>query len=333
MNFAAAAKRETREKELKGVKLTGLVLLKIVKHCNSSLPNLVTGQLLGLDVGTTLEVTDCFPFPHAHVVEEDPAPESANYQLEMMRCLREVNVDNNTVGWYQSTNFGAFETVELLDTFINYYESIPRCVCIVYDPKKSAHGNIALKAIKLRESFIQIYKADGAPSTESLQDQGLTWRNIFQEVPITIQNSSLVSALMVQLDRDNKMRVDDLERLSLDTTAFLEKNLTCLGDCVDDLVQEQRKMATYHRNVVKQQQQFQQWLQARRQENARRAAAGEDLLPEEDPIQFKPVPEPSRIDASLVTHQMNNYCEQVSSFASGALEKLYLSEGFQRTKG
>lgn len=33
--------------------------------------------------------------------EEDEEIESdgANYQLEMMRCLREVNVDNNTVGW------------------------------------------------------------------------------------------------------------------------------------------------------------------------------------------------------------------------------------------
>jgi hypothetical protein len=30
---------------------------------------------------------------------EDDESEGANYQLEMMRCLREVNVDNNTVGW------------------------------------------------------------------------------------------------------------------------------------------------------------------------------------------------------------------------------------------
>lgn len=36
------------------------------------------------------------------MVEEDEEieAEGANYQLEMMRCLREVNVDNNTVGWY-----------------------------------------------------------------------------------------------------------------------------------------------------------------------------------------------------------------------------------------
>ncbi len=25
--------------------------------------------------------------------------DGASYQLDMMRCLREVNVDNNTVGW------------------------------------------------------------------------------------------------------------------------------------------------------------------------------------------------------------------------------------------
>lgn len=93
------------------------------------------------------------------------------------------------------------------------------------------------------------------------------------------------------------------------------------------------QLASYHRNIVKQQQQFQQWLQARRQENARRAVAGEDLLPEEDPVLFKPLQEPSQIDACLVTHQMNNYSEQMSSFASGCLEKLYLAEGFQKSRG
>ena len=37
-------------------------------------------------------------------LEDDEASDvdGANYQLEMMRCLREVNVDNNTVGWCAS---------------------------------------------------------------------------------------------------------------------------------------------------------------------------------------------------------------------------------------
>jgi hypothetical protein len=38
------------------VQLEGLAMLKIVKHCKESLPDLVTGQLLGLDVESRLEV-------------------------------------------------------------------------------------------------------------------------------------------------------------------------------------------------------------------------------------------------------------------------------------
>ena len=48
---------------IKSVEISGQVILKILQHCNEALPHLVTGQLLGLDVGQTLEVTDCFPFP------------------------------------------------------------------------------------------------------------------------------------------------------------------------------------------------------------------------------------------------------------------------------
>lgn len=42
-----------------------------------------------------------FHVSQASVAEEDADDESAgaSYQLDMMRCLREVNVDNNTVGW------------------------------------------------------------------------------------------------------------------------------------------------------------------------------------------------------------------------------------------
>jgi len=39
------------------------VALKIIKHCKECMPALVTGQLLGLDIGSILEVTNCFPIP------------------------------------------------------------------------------------------------------------------------------------------------------------------------------------------------------------------------------------------------------------------------------
>ena len=50
---------------------------------------------------------------------------------------------------------GSFQTLELIETFISYTESIKRCVCIVYDPQRSSAGGHALKAVRLKESFIQ----------------------------------------------------------------------------------------------------------------------------------------------------------------------------------
>ena len=41
---------------------------------------------------------------------------------------------------------GSFQTVELIETFINYQESIKRCITIIYDPQRSALGGLAIKA-------------------------------------------------------------------------------------------------------------------------------------------------------------------------------------------
>ena len=64
VSFAAiAGQNKPEEKALRAVEIDGHAALRILKHCQDCAPALVTGQLLGLDVGQTLEVTDCFPFP------------------------------------------------------------------------------------------------------------------------------------------------------------------------------------------------------------------------------------------------------------------------------
>ena len=75
ISFAAAIAKETNTSApLRVVQIDGQVLLKIMKHCTDCAPTLVTGQLLGLDIGQTLEVTDCFPFP----VRADSPPSYAH---------------------------------------------------------------------------------------------------------------------------------------------------------------------------------------------------------------------------------------------------------------
>ncbi len=46
---------------------------------------------------------------------------------------------------YQSTVMGSFQSIDLIETFINYQESIKRCIAITYDPQRSALGGLALK--------------------------------------------------------------------------------------------------------------------------------------------------------------------------------------------
>jgi len=315
--------------------------MKIVKHCTENAPSLVTGQLLGLDVGSTLEVTDCFPFPsdpHANAAQEpeQDAKQGADYQLEMMRCLREINVDNNTVGWYQSTYLGSYYTEELVETFLAYRENIKRCVCVVYDPTAaSATGQFGLKALRLTNRFLEIH-AKGEFTFDKIADKSLSWAEIVVETPVKIANSALAAAVLGELcksavaEAESGVATADLDRLDMSANPFLEKSLEFLGECMDDLASEQQKVAFYQRNLSRQQLQHAQWLQKRKQENAARRAAGQDPLPEEDEDkEMKALAEPSRLEGFLIANQVNQYVDQVRTFGEASLQKLYLASGAQ----
>jgi translation initiation factor 3 subunit H len=329
------------ETPLRSVQIDGQVVMKIVKHCTEHAPTLVTGQLLGLDIGATLEVTDCFPFPNQDAnatAAEGEEDDGANYQLEMMRCLREINVDNNTVGWYQSTYLGSYYTEELIETFLAYQENIKRCVCVVYDPTKSASvGTFGLKALRLTDRFLEIHRA-GEFTFDKIADKSLSWADIVCEVPIRVANSALLSAMFGELTRvqageeKSGMTQSDVDRLSVSSAPFLEKSLEFLSECMDDLASEQQKVAHYQRFLSKQQAQQAQWLTKRKAENAQRRAQGLEPLPEEEDKENpakKPLSEPSRLEGFLIANQVNEYCEQIQASASASLKKLTLVAGSQ----
>ena len=211
---------------------------------------------------------------------------------------------------YQSTVMGSYQTIELIETFVNYAESIKRCICIVYDPQRSGTGTLALKAIKLRESFIkarqffqilrdcasvaflnvpgtgnmdfvmtpliwghaaakqlvsrggvqlalarerqrekhrpdstvpeQVYK-DGGLSSEKLREAGISWKAVFEEIPIHVRNSPLAAAMLATVESHAPADARDFARLNLGVAPLLEKNLEFLNDCLDDIVSEQQK--------------------------------------------------------------------------------------------
>ena len=69
-NLSQHLVRAQRREKVRECVIEGVAVLRIIKHCRESLPTLVAGSLLGLDVGNRLEVTNCFSHP-AHGVNED----------------------------------------------------------------------------------------------------------------------------------------------------------------------------------------------------------------------------------------------------------------------
>jgi translation initiation factor 3 subunit H len=155
---AIAAQLEVNEEPVCQVQLDALVIFKMIKHCREALPSLVTGQLLGLDVQDRLEITNCFPFPSRDTMEDSSDQDGAEYQIEMMRCLRLVNIDHNTAGWYQSTYFGSYINQSTVDTQFSYQEAIEKSVLIIYDPVRTDQGNLVLKALRLTPQFMMVYR-------------------------------------------------------------------------------------------------------------------------------------------------------------------------------
>lgn len=54
------------------------------------------------------------------------------YQIDMMRKLREVNVDHFHVGWYQSTFLGSFLNRNFIESQFHHQKSIEESIVIVY---------------------------------------------------------------------------------------------------------------------------------------------------------------------------------------------------------
>merc|ERR1711915_80068 len=311
------------------VQLEGLALMKIIKHCHeegAGNTEVAQGVLLGLVVDDRLEITNCFPFPrHADDVDEE------DYQLEMMRHLRKVNVDHLSVGWYQSTQLGNFITTQLLESQFSYQTSIEESVVLIYDPIKTARGFLSIKAYRLTpEAISVVQERDYTP--ETLKKMKLGYENLCQEIRVVIKNSHLVNTLLCEL-YEMMPSSQGQHFLDLGTMSTLDRQLRCLMEYVDDLGQEASKFNSFQRQVAKQQQEKVKLLQKRAAENDQRSSRGEPLLPEEDiNKQFKPLTPLPRLDAMITSGQISNNCKQISQFCCQSLGKLYVAKALQHEK-
>lgn len=161
--------------------------MKVAKHCSSAFPTSATGSIVGMDRAGNLEITNTFPFPTSDVTNVDggyandasalalAAPRAkANiaYMNEMIRHLKEVNVDANNVGWYTSATMGNFMSLGFIENQYHYQRDNSAAVALVFDVSRSSQGSLSLRAFRLTQNFMLAYK-EGKFTTERLVCRGL----------------------------------------------------------------------------------------------------------------------------------------------------------------
>ncbi|GMH71632.1 hypothetical protein TrST_g1392 [Triparma strigata] len=359
--------------------IDGVALLKIISHSTNYLPQNVSGSLLGLEVtetssGSIVHVTNSFGFPQTTSVPEpvdaveeevDPAAAAAGvpppeededasdphivasneaqdgYQREMMKMLKNVNVDSNVVGWYHSTYLGTFASSTLIETQLSYQLELgDNAVVLLYDPIQTANnsqGEVVVKAYTLTKEFVEKKERGGK--------EYINTKNVFKEMTVKVRNPGLVRAALFDLDRNNSPAAAgasvprtvltnsqygangevDFDRLDLSTNPFLEKNLEFLCQWVDELSSEQSKFQVYARQLLKEEgggSVHPIQLRGSSRSNTTRVHVDKSK-------RWTDAEAPSRIDALLSNLQLTTYCNNVNDFAERSFSKLFLAGGLQ----
>jgi len=183
----AATAANADSSPIREVQVSALVVMRIIKHSTTAFPTPATGCLVGLEVGSQLEVTNSFPFPAAADTPaasnpSDPyhnadqvalalaaprAKSSTAYQNEMLKLMREVNVDAQNVGWYVSCSLGNFISQAFVENQAFYQRSSQdeRTVALVFDASRSSQAGLSLTAYRLTPAFLAAYR-EGKFTTE-----------------------------------------------------------------------------------------------------------------------------------------------------------------------
>ncbi|KAF2743146.1 eukaryotic translation initiation factor 3 subunit H [Sporormia fimetaria CBS 119925] len=360
----------TKDMPIKEVQVEALVVMKIIKHAQQAFPTIATGSLVGLEDGGKLEVTNTFSFPTIDVPATDGhqqetaanlaagAPRAkANvvYQNEMIKFLREVNVDANNVGWYTSANMGNFVNLNTIENQFFYQKEMnERTVALVHDVSRSSQGSLSLRAFRLSPQFMAAYK-ESKFTTEryldcsnpcSLQKSGLRYHDILVELPLTIHNSHLLTSLLHQLPSEvPKQKLGfppnlaallqdqntpqpplfpNYDSLDLSIDPFLEKSCDLLLDSIENHHTELNNYQYYQRSLAREQAKITAWQTKRKAENAARAASKQPPLPEDEWQRlFKLPQEPSRLETLINSRQVEQYARQMDGFTASVSTKMF----------
>ncbi|KAH7883676.1 translation initiation factor 3 subunit 3 [Phlebopus sp. FC_14] len=320
------------------VQLDALVVSKIIQHGRDAPLASAHGLLLGLDLDGILEVSNSFPLPtHVHDDDEKSSKSVARYQASMLRSLKEVQGDDNVVGFYQATTLGAFYSQSLIDTQAIHQERLRHGgVILVHDTSQTTRGNASFRAFKLTPSFMDAYKRANF-STSSLISHRLTFSSILEEIPLRIRTNPLLSSFLNALAAPWSSSSSCAELGAAPTCGIppsfsvldlgnsgLTRNLEQVAEAIDNYRTEEGNVAYLSRQIAREKLRAETYVAKRKEENAQRVSQGLNPLPEEDVSRLFKIPaEPNRLESMLLLGQVDAYAKSLESSAGTGLVKMY----------
>eukprot|EP00475_Leptophrys_vorax_P035608 TRINITY_DN5885_c0_g2_i1.p1 TRINITY_DN5885_c0_g2~~TRINITY_DN5885_c0_g2_i1.p1 ORF type:complete len:351 (-),score=77.99 TRINITY_DN5885_c0_g2_i1:349-1401(-) len=317
---------------IQAVIISGTVLLQIAKHASdlSSLANAIpTGLLLGFDANDVLDVTYSHPLQTTTPSGDEPELSPTDFQKEMLGQLRATGVHANYCGWYRGASLEDLPGASLVSYHADFQKDKPNSVVVLYDHFKATKGLLSLRAFRLSSAFMAMYAQALSTFDGKKQDDGnpvlartkffehkISSADIFEEIPIKIQNPLLLHAQLYEL-REDKLLSSNPERLDLNNAAIL-KNLRRLEDTIDEYVSDQSSYLFYQKKLVRAAQDRENFVQQRR-------TMGDPVAPDEftrHPM-FKDPPAPSRLNSFLISNQLRESADQVADLANLGFAKLY----------
>jgi len=132
------------------LQISGLALLKMLKHGRAGVPVEVMGLMLGEYVDEyTVRVVDVFAMPQTGTGVSIEAVDAV-FQAQMCDMLKQTGRPEEVVGWYHShPGFGCWLSSVDINTQQSFETLNPRAVAVVIDPIQSVRGKVVIDAFRL----------------------------------------------------------------------------------------------------------------------------------------------------------------------------------------
>ncbi|KAH0792365.1 26S proteasome non-ATPase regulatory subunit 14 [Histomonas meleagridis] len=264
MMFGGNRQGNTHFDTAETIHISGMALLKMLKHGKSGIPLEVVGLMLGKFIDDyTIQVVDVFPTPQTGTGTSVESIDDA-FQEQMKKNLKLTGRKEEVVGWYHShPGFGVWLSNVDINQQMLWEKLNPRCIAVVVDPVQSVRGKVVIGAFRcIGDNPLQMQQMDEARETTSFIGslekpsikalvRGLG--RLYYQMPVAYRMSEYEQQVLMSLNHptwSNGFQISNFVKRDQDNIKTL-KNMTKAADnyrrsIIDEESMSQKELMSRH---------------------------------------------------------------------------------------